>query len=160
MTHRNHTIRTILAATLAAATALAATSCGGSRAYDSAQPVDVDGWEKDDAADFPIGRLPRGRYRMVLTFRATGSYPYRDLGFTITTRRLPSGRTTTRRVKCAVFDDQGQPAGTRGVSANSYIYNVGTLDAQPGDSIVVTLAHDMIQDDVPGITSVGLTLEQ
>lgn len=160
MNHRSRTIRILLAATITVTAALATASCDDSRAYDSAQPVDVDGWERQDSLVYAVGRLPRGTYRMTLSFRATGSYPFRELGFTITTRRLPSGKTTTKRVKCAVFDDQGQPAGTRGISSNSYIYNVGTLTAQPTDSVTVTVTHDMIQTKIPGITGVGLTLKR
>lgn len=149
---------------------MALVACQSRFAYDHYRSVSIDGWNRTDTLDFVVGRIPSGNYDMSVGFRATSEYPYKELGFDITCSvyatgrnkpgKAPKAKTIHKRVKCSVFNDNGQLAGRGGISTDDFIYSVGDLSVSNGDSVVVCIAHGMNQDVMPGITQVGLQLEK
>lgn len=153
-----------------AVAAFAFVSCESNYAYDHYRSVDIEGWNRNDTLDFDIGRLPRGTYDICIGFRATSSYPYRELGFDINSdiyKVGPKGkskpatsptRTVHKRVKCTVFDDEGRMVGKSGISADDFSYRVGSITLSENDSVVISVAHGMNQEIMPGLTQIGIQL--
>lgn len=135
-----------------------ATSCDGNRVYDNYRAVDIEGWDRTDTIDFDAGRLPSGTYDMLVGFRATSSYPFKQLGLNLAWTVYPSGKSYHKTVKCSVFDDNGHMTGKSGISSDDFLYRVGSINIAKGDSVVFTVSHAMSMDDIPGLTTVGLQL--
>lgn len=146
-------------------------SCDKRYAYDNYRSVDVDGWNRSDTLDFNVGKVPAGVYDMSIGFRATGDYPYKELGFDITCtvyskvkKHDASADSLTfksihKRVKCSVFDDEGRMTGKSGISSDDFNYRFDEISVRQGDSVVVSMTHGMNQEVMPGIMQVGLQLE-
>lgn len=134
-------------------------SCGENYVYDHYRSVSVGGWNRADTLDFNVGKIPAGTYELLVGFRATSEYPYKELGIDVSYSTSPSSKPVHKRVKCVVFDDDGRLLGKNGISSNDFLYNVGTLTVGRSDSIVVSIAHAMNQEIMPGLTQIGLQLE-
>lgn len=137
---------------------LSVVSCGNDYAYDHYRSVNVTGWNRGDTLDFNVGKIPSGTYEMNVGFRATTEYPFKELGIDVSYVTSASAKIVHKRVKCGIFDNEGRMLGRSGVSTNDFIYRVGTLKVNPGDSVVISVAHAMNQEVMPGLTQVGVQL--
>lgn len=133
-------------------------SCNSGKAYDSYRSVDINGWDREDTIDFAAGHLPAGTYDISVGFRATEKYPFKELGLNIGWTTYPKNQTLRKTVKCNVFDDNGHMTGNSGISTDDFLYRVGTVTVAGSDSLVITVSHAMNQDDMPGLTAVGVQL--
>lgn len=145
---------------LTAAALMMLSSCDSNLGYDRYRSVNVDGWNRADTLDFDAGRLTPGTYQMLVGFKATTTFPYKDLGINIDYTVYPAKKTVHKFIKCNVFDDSGHMTGNSGISADDFLFNIGNITVEQGDSVVFTVSHGMNQDDMPGITAVGLKLER
>lgn len=139
--------------------AVSLVACNWDKTYDNYRSVDVEGWNRSDTLDFNVGRIPQGDYEVSVGFRATSTYPFKELGFDISWTVYPSGKTTHKRVKCPIYDDSGKMVGKGGISSDDFIYRIGNISVGRADSVVVSVSHGMNQDIMPGITQVGIQLE-
>lgn len=60
-------------------------------------------------------------------------------------------------LNCLLFDTKGTVKG-QGISYYQYHFRVSELDLHEGDSIHVTIRHDMKREIMPGIADVGISL--
>lgn len=132
--------------------------CRDSRVYDHYEPVSDEGWGRNDTVRFSVSRQFRGDYDVSLGLRFNHRYPYRDLSLILCYKVLPSGRTLSDTVLVHVFNAEGQPGGSVGITSSSISYRVRQLNLQEGDSLYVTVRHNMRNDQLPGISDVGLQL--
>lgn len=133
-------------------------SCDKERAYDNYRALDIEGWNRTDTIGFNAGKIAPGAYDMCIGFRATSRYPFKELGFNVKWTVYPSGKTFHKTVRCKVFDDDGHMSGSSGISADDFLYHIGSITVAKGDSVVFTVSHAMNMDDIPGLTTVGLQL--
>ncbi len=134
------------------------TGCNNGRAYDRYRALDIEGWDRSDTVDFNASRLTPGTYDMYVGFRATSSYPFRDLGININWTVYPSGKSFHKTVRCNVFDNNGHMSGRGGISSDDFLYHTGQITVAKGDSVVFTVSHAMNMDQIPGLTTIGLQL--
>jgi gliding motility-associated lipoprotein GldH len=137
---------------------VALTGCNNGRAYDRYRALDIEGWDRSDTVDFNTCRLTPGTYNMYVGFRATSSYPFRDLGININWTVYPSGKSFHKTVRCNVFDSTGHMSGRGGISSDDFLYHTGQITVAKGDSVVFTVSHAMNMDQIPGLTTIGLQL--
>ena len=140
--------RTFMAAitTLVMAVTLLA-SCRDARVYDHFEPVNDDGWGRNDTVRFAISRL-----------RVNHRFPYRDLSLIVCYETYPSGNVDPDTVQIHVLNEKGQPIGRMGITSASISAKVKELNLRDGDSLYVTVHHNMRRDQLTGVSDVGLQL--
>lgn len=151
-------IFTALAVAIAAATLT--TSCNTRRVYDRYANTPVAGWEKNDTLAFDIPPVKEaGPYTARLGLRTSESYPFTSLTLIVEQHIYPSGTVKADTVRCQITDRRGNASGN-GISFYQYRFDVGETMLQEGDSLHVTIRHDMKREILPGISDVGISLEK
>lgn len=133
-------------------------SCSESTAYYHFEHVDAAGWEMSDPIVFALPKQLHGTYHMTLCVRTTHQYPYRNLALRLTQRQKDDEKSAN--VQLTIVDKQGHAEGQRGIAITETTVDMGTikLDSIRPSSIVI--GHAMHREDLPGITDIGIRLQQ
>ena len=95
----------------------------------------VSGWEKNDTLKFYVPPLHQGGvFAQQLDVRITGAYPFTAATLIVKQRIVPGNY--------------------------QYSYPIAKPDLREGDSLVVSIYHDMKRDMLPGISDVGLHISR
>ena len=132
--------------------------CRDARVYDHYEPVSDEGWGRNDTVRFAVPRQKQGRYAVNLGLRFNHRYPYRGVSLIVNYEQLPSHRTAADTVQLRLLTDKGQPAGRVGITSASVATRLRELSLQEGDSLYITVHHNMRRDQLTGINDVGLQL--
>lgn len=140
-------------------------SCTDSRAYDHYEPVELDGWGRNDTTRYCVPRQGEGKYAMQLGLRATQAYPYKTVSLIVEWKVIPNKERSASRVAadtvvCRIIDDKGRLSGKSGVSSSELLQHVSSFRLNRGDSLFVTVRHIMSRDLLPGISDVGIQLDR
>ena len=139
--------------------ALALASCNRKTVYYHYEHAPVSGWEKTDVLDFYIPSVSAGTYREELGLRIDKSFPFMGLCLVIKQTILPSGYVHSDTLNCSLIDEEGNNKGP-GLSYYQYNFHVNTLQLQDGDSLHITVKHNMKREIMPGISDVGIRLDK
>ena len=116
----------------------------------------VSGWEKNDTLKFYVPRLRQGGiFAQQLDVRINGAYPFTAATLIVKQRIVPGNAVLTDTVNCTFSKPDGTRL-TRGISYYQYSFPIAKPDLREGDSLVVSIYHDMKRDMLPGISDVGL----
>ena len=132
--------------------------CRDARVYDRFEPVSDDGWGRNDTVRFAVPRQKQGSYAVNLGLRFNHRYPYREVSLIVSYEWLPSRRTATDTVQLRLLNDKGQPTGRVGITSASVATRLRELSLHEGDSLYVTVHHNMRRDQLTGINDVGFQL--
>ncbi len=132
--------------------------CNDDRTYDRYHDVNVSEWEHNDTVRFAIPRQWAGRYKMSVGVLANHEYPFQQLSLVVRTHIIPSQRTITDTVTIRITDSNGTPLGKPGITSTELLSKVTQFDLKNSDSLYVTINHNMRQESVKGISSVGIRL--
>lgn len=139
------------------ATSLA--SCTTSTIYDSYAHTPLAGWEKNDTLTFNVPAMPHtASYSEQVGIRMTTAFPFTSISLIVEQRIMPRGKTLTDTIKCQITDSRGNFIG-KGISSYQYIYPLRSVDLHRGDSIHVSIRHNMKREILPGISDIGLKIE-
>ena len=134
------------------------TGCSRLPIYSHFELIPSDGWEQDDTLRFRVPVKDAGSYDVQMHLRATSLYPYTQLMLNvgITTRHLP---LTTHLLPFTIdiTDDEGNRLG-EGLSIRQYNLGLPSANLRKNDTLVVTVAHNMHRNPLPGINDVGITV--
>ncbi len=150
-----------LLATLGLSAGLA--SCNTSTVYDKFEHTPINGWEKNDTLSFEIPRFSQaGTYETILGLRITSTYPFMKLTLVATTERVPNKNNGEYDVwedtlQCNLIDDTGKNIG-QGVSYYQYNIPIHLRHFDDGDSIHVSIRHDMKREILPGVSDIGIKI--
>lgn len=133
-------------------------SCDEVRKYDRYRGVSVHGWDREDSLTFDTSPLQRGDYQMNIGIRATQLYPFKDLGLTLNWTVYPSRKEYHKELKYPLFDNDGRLGGRNGISNSEFLFYATDLHVNKGDSLHITITHNMNQQVIQGITDVGVQL--
>lgn len=153
---------TRLLAYMAAMTAVVVmAACNGGMVYDRYTNTPVSGWEKNDTLYYCVPAVKSGgTYAANLGLRTTDSYPFTSLTLIVEQRKVAADKAVTvvtDTVACQLTDRKGNAAG-KGISYHQYQFPVTKLTLQDGDSLFVSIRHDMKREILPGISDVGFSL--
>ena len=70
---------------------------------------------------------------------------------------MPGNVTRCDTVTCELTDDKGKVKGN-GISNYQYVFHVSDRHYHKGDSLHISVRHDMKREILPGITDVGISL--
>ena len=132
--------------------------CTGKTVYDKYEHTPIAGWEKNDAIVFRVPKtVTNGDNTATLMLRTTESYPFMSLTLIVEQKITPGETTYTDTLKCTLTDEHGNNMG-QGLSYHQFAFPIRTLPLSAGDSITVSIRHDMKREILPGISDVGYSL--
>lgn len=140
-------------------------SCTGRKVYDHYEHTTLSGWDRVDELDYNIPALKdSGRYVTTLGLRISEVYPFQSLTLKVKQRiyhktkgKAGKPKTYTYTINCSLFDSKGRIKGN-GISYYQYHYHVSEAELQQGDSIHISVSHDMRREIMPGISDIGISL--
>lgn len=159
-----HQAYRIIQVAVAIIAAVAFTSCFENTIHFEYKGTDIGGWNREDSITFSIRPLEESSYYFEeIGIRANVEFPYERLHLTVrqevisttdSTRRV----TITDKVSLPIYDEEGKPIGT-GVNLRQYQIPLKTVKLQAGDSLQVSIRHNMRDSIISGIADVGIKLE-
>ena len=142
--------------------AMLCVACSERRVYDRYQHTVLSGWERNDSLKF--NDIPRfqqaGCYTLDLGLRVTANYPFTTLTLVVDRMLYPSMAISRDTVTCSLIDRRGRRQGTGGISYFQYQQRLRDVQVKAGDSLVVYVRHYMKREMLPGISDVGILLQQ
>lgn len=135
-------------------------SCHKDRVFHHFENTENGAWDKNNNVEFCIPTLEQsGNYAMVVGLRLTNAYPFKNLHMIVSTTQMPSGKVIKDDIVCRVTDKDGRMLG-KGVSLYQYRIPVRKQFYMTGDSIHVSISHNMKRETLPGIMDIGLELSR
>lgn len=134
--------------------------CGCQRqvAYHQFRHIFEPGWDKTDTLHFDITPLKGdGHYRLDAELRTDKDYPFRQLTIQIDQTVYPSEERFHDVIDCNLINEEGTIEGD-GISLFQYQFPIRQLSLRQGDSIHISLTHNMKREIMLGVTDVGVRL--
>lgn len=136
------------------------TSCKQSTVYFHYEDTPESGWEKNDELFFNISKFDdEVSCQEELALCINNKYPFRRLTLIVQQTVFPTGNSMTDTLDCNIVDERGNAIG-QGVSQYQYLFPLKSLQLHRGDSLHLSVHHDMKREILPGITSVGIKLKK
>ena len=140
-------------------------SCQDNRVYDHYDHTPLSGWDRVDDLTFDVPALKdSGRYVTTLGLRINGDYPFLSMTMIVeqhiynkSHNKYRQTKVVTDTVNCNLFDDNGRVKGS-GISYYQYHYRISELPLNIGDSLHISVRHDMRREIMPGISDVGISM--
>ena len=152
--------RTIFSYLVIAAAMLVTASCTGDKVYDKYRNTPLAGWEKNDTLTFSVPRMTKAaQYSSNLMLRINDSFPFMALTLIVEQKVIPGNAVTIDTLRCNLIGKSGNFNG-QGVSYYQYTFPVTTMPLVPGDSLQISVRHDMKREILPGISDVGIMIEK
>jgi gliding motility-associated lipoprotein GldH len=135
---------------------VALTACDRQTVYNHFEHVPVTGWEKNDVLSFNVPAMKQdGLFVEEVGLRISGAYPFMGLNLIIDQTIFPSREVRHDTLQCSVIDEQGNASGF-GISQYQYAFPLTALQLAKGDSLHISVRHDMKREILPGITDIGI----
>lgn len=133
-------------------------SCTGRKVYDTYNHTFVSGWDKGEVLSYDVPRVKTAdKYTTMLGLRVSDAYPFQSLTLIVEQTVYPKRITRKDTVNCQIYDSQGTIKG-KGINYFQYHYQISETNLQEGDSLHVTVRHDMRREIIPGIADVGIEI--
>jgi gliding motility-associated lipoprotein GldH len=131
-------------------------SCTGRKVYDTYNHTFVSGWDRGDVLLYDVPKVKTAaKYSTMLGLRVSDGYPFQSLTLIVEQTVYPKKTTRRDTVNCQIYDSRGTIKG-RGISCFQYHYQISQMNLQEGDSLHITVRHDMRREIIPGIADVGI----
>ena len=127
-------------------------------AYHAFKHISDTGWDKTDTLNFDIKpQLGDGNYCLDAELRTGKNYPFQQLTLEVEETVYPSRERYHDMVNCEIVSEEGVIGGD-GISYFQYKFHIRDLSLRQGDSLRVSLTHNMKREIMQGITDVGIRL--
>ena len=114
------------------------------------------GWEKSDVLKYGISPMTQeGDYQEEVALRISAGYPFMRLNLIVDQTIIPSGKVSRDTLDCSLIDDHGNVTGD-GIGQYQYFFPLKKIHLHQGDSLHISIQHDMRREILPGITDVGI----
>lgn len=158
--HAKHQLQVCTVAVAVYMAVAALLSCSSNVVYSSYEHSPLSGWERNDTLVFNVPAVTTpSTYRQRIGLRMTGSFPFTSLSLIVEQHVYPSGKVVADTLKCPVTDERGNFLGD-GISAFQYSFKLREMALNAGDSLHVTVRHNMKREILPGVSDVGLIMER
>ena len=132
--------------------------CQKQVAYHAFRHIYEPGWDKTDTLHFDISPVTRdGNYRLDAELRTDKDYPFQQLTIEIEQTVYPSKEKFHNKIDCNLVSETGVIEGD-GISYFQYQFLVRNLSLHQGDSVHISLTHNMKREIMPGVSDVGVKL--
>ena len=138
--------------------AVAVVGCKDGTVYDRYAHTPLSGWEKNDTLSFDVSPVAvDGLFHEEVGIRINGAYPFMQLSVIVEQQQLPMGFRRADTLDMELHDKEGHVLG-RGVNYYQYRFPITDLHLNRGDSLHVTIRHNMKREILPGIADIGFRL--
>lgn len=138
--------------------ALAGCTIRGYR-YSHYETISSKGWGREDTLHFaPKPVQHYGTYTEEVGLRTTSIYPFMQLTLIVHQEAQPSGFRRTDTIHARLTDDEGLVTG-EGINHYQYLFPLPAATLATGDTLRVSVRHDMVRSPLVGITDVGFTVK-
>ncbi len=135
-------------------------SCTGRKVYDTYHHTFISGWDRGEVLSYDVPRVKTtAKYSTMLGLRVSDGYPFQSLTLIVEQTVYPKKTTRRDTLNCQIYDSRGTIRG-KGISCFQYHYQVSQMNLQEGDSLHVTVRHDMRREIIPGIADVGIEISR
>ena len=146
--------------TLVVAVAASFVACDRKTIYVHYEHTPITGWDKSDVLYYDVPAIKEeGDYKEDIGLRVVNTYPFQGLSLVIKQTILPSGYEHSDTVNYNLFDRRGNTKGP-GVSFYQFQFHFNTLQLRKGDSLHISVKHNMKREIMPGITDVGIRIDR
>lgn len=133
-------------------------ACNEKKVYDTFRHTPLAGWEKNDSLAFDVPKLKAsGHYQSALALRINNEYPFMGLTLIVEQTVHPTHIKHVDTLNCALIGANGVPKG-QGIGYYQYAFDITSMDLHEGDSLHISVRHDMKREILPGISNVGVSL--
>jgi gliding motility-associated lipoprotein GldH len=148
----------IILSAITVASALA--SCNRKTVYDQYGHTPLAGWERNDTLSFAVRPMENdGVFKEEVGLRINDSYPFMDLCLIVEQTVFPANITRSDTLNCKLVDSNGKAKG-KGLSYYQFNFHLTDLQLVKGDSLHVSIRHNMKREILPGIADIGLRLSR
>ena len=140
-------------------TATTVMSCLQNTVFNEYRSTHISGWDKTQLLEYDIPPIDiRGNYLETVGIRFTNDYPFTTLSLIVKQETFPSKTTVVDTLNCKFIDEKGNTKG-HGLHLSQTDTLFRVLPLNTGDSIHVTIRHNMRRDVLPGISDIGFKLD-
>ena len=138
-------------------------SCFQNIGFYEYRAVNIDGWERNDFVDFHIQSAQEDGYHTeIIGVRADHTYPFKSLQLIVSqnivsTTKVRKSVFRSDTLSVDIYDDEGMMAGS-GVNLHQYEIPFKSLRLEKGDSLYMTIRHNMSRRRIKGISDVGVKI--
>lgn len=137
---------------------LTACTTGGYR-YGHYETIGSEGWERTDTIVFTVGPVRHfDSYTAKIGLRTDSYFPFMQLTLIVGQEAYPSGFTRKDTLTVSLTDDEGYVFGD-GISHYQYLVPLAPINLNAGDTLRVSVCHDMLRSPLAGVTDIGFMLE-
>ena len=145
---------------LAMAGFLMMAACDRSVVYNHYEHVDNEGWERNDTMHFYVPPIKQaGTYHQQLMLRTNNQLPFLGISVIVEQDIFPVGRKLRKRINCKLVEQNGHVIGS-GISCYQYTFDVDSVQLNEDDSLHMYVMHYMKQENMQGISDVGILISQ
>ena len=138
--------------------ALGMASCDRQTVYHHYEHVADQGWEKTDTIKFEIGPVREaGTYHETLEFRTDELFPFLGIHITVEQTIKPRGIMLRHSQMCELMNQDGSQKGS-GISFYQSLFPLDDIELQQGDTLCISVFHNMKREILPGISDIGMRL--
>lgn len=144
---------------VAIATMVLSVACHNTTIYNDYQHTHLKGWKKNNRLNFHVPPMQdAATCQQYIGIRLTDLYPFQTLSLIIQQTIYPENETLSDTLNFEVIDEQGQLRGN-GLNISQMELPFRSVTLKEGDSIHVTIQHNMRRDILEGISDIGLRIE-
>ena len=141
------------------AIAISVSSCDDSRIYDCYAATPQNGWERNEVLHFEVSKIEKaGIYQQCVQLRANQKYPFQTVTLIVEQTIFPQKQVYQDTIECHIINEEGQLEGKNGISSTEVVAPLRTLQLRQGDSLAISIRHDMRRELLPGISDVGIRI--
>jgi gliding motility-associated lipoprotein GldH len=145
---------------LALVTLLTLSACDDNTIYSHYESTSLAGWERGDTLHFKnIVVKATTDYKEEIGLRINDSFPFMSLFLVVEQHVRPRHVVRMDTLSCRLVDKDGHVKG-RGLSFYQYNFHLTTLQLQAGDTLDISVRHNMKRESLPGIANVGMTISR
>lgn len=135
-------------------------ACETETVYHHFEPTQIAGWERNDTLKFSVPAMAvDADYREKLILRVNNDYPFMGLTLIVEQTVFPGKRHLSDTLNCRIVDKSGNIRG-RGIGFYEYDYSLTQLALHAGDSLQISVRHNMKREILPGIADVGIEIKR
>lgn len=138
-------------------------SCSVDVKYSKYRHISRKGWDSSDTILFNTDTLRQGgRYSFTCGIRTRRSYPYRDIVMMVDRKVYRDSLLVLHKlekVTCPIINVDGDMTG-EGIASKNHEQKLKDFYMQTGDSIVISINHQMTRKSLSGIVDVGIIMEK
>ncbi|MBQ7511504.1 MAG: gliding motility lipoprotein GldH [Prevotella sp.] len=133
--------------------------CDRTVVYNHFEQTPASGWERNDTLSFVTTPITtNGDYDETVMLRINNDYPFMGITLVVEQTVYPTLLTVCDTLNCKLIDERGNAEGP-GISEYQYAFPLRRLKLTEGNTVRISVRHDMKRGILPGVTDVGILLK-